>query len=56
MRVSTVDMHERYMKRREVSGMTAVPLAASEQSSEPDGPDLRSGLFNLNIAGMVLEA
>ena len=44
------------MNRSEVSGMTVVPVAASEESSDPDSPDLQSGLFHLNKAGKYLEA
>ena len=44
------------MNRSEVSGMTAVPVAASEEADEPDSPHLLSGLFNLNRASKVLEA
>jgi len=36
------------MNRSEVFGMNAVPVAASDESGESDGPDLRSGLFNLH--------
>jgi hypothetical protein len=36
------------MKRSEVSEMNAIPAAAPEESSDPDSPDLPSGLSNLN--------
>jgi len=36
--------------------MTVVPAAAPEESSDPDSPDLYSGLFNLYLAGIYLEA
>ncbi len=42
--------------RSEVPGMNAVPAAAPEESSDPDSPDLRSGLFHLNRVRMYLEA
>jgi hypothetical protein len=42
--------------RSEVPGMTAVTVAAPEEGGEPDSPDLPSGLFHLNRAGIYLEA
>jgi hypothetical protein len=44
------------MNRREDSVMNAVPAAAPEESSDPDSPDLRSGLFQLKLASKNLEA
>jgi hypothetical protein len=44
------------MNRSEVSGMTVVSVAASEEVSEPESPDLPSGFFHLNSAGIYLEA
>ena len=51
-----VNVFEPFMNRSELPGMTAVTVAAPEESSEPDSPDLRSGLFHLNRAVMYLEA
>lgn len=44
------------MNRSEVSGMTVVAVAAPEEGGESDSPDLPSGLFHLNKAGIYLEA
>ena len=44
------------MNRSEVSGMTAVPVAASEEADEPDSPHLQSGLLHLNRVTINLEA
>jgi hypothetical protein len=44
------------MNRSEVSGMTVVSVAASEEVSESESPDLPSGFFHLNSAGIYLEA
>lgn len=44
------------MNRSEVSGMSAVCVAAPEEGGEDEGPDLPSGLFHLNKAGIYLEA
>jgi hypothetical protein len=44
------------MNRSQVSGVITLTVAASEEDSEPDSPDLRSGLFHLIHAGMHLEA
>jgi hypothetical protein len=44
------------VKRSETPGMNAVSAAAPEESSDPDSPDLRSGLFNLKLACMITEA
>jgi hypothetical protein len=43
------------MNRSEVSGMTVV-VAAPEEGGESDSPDLPSGLFHSNKAGIYLEA
>jgi len=37
------------MNRSEVTGMNAVPAAAPEEGSDPDSPDIHSGLFKLNM-------
>ena len=44
------------MNQCEVSGKTNVTVAAPEEAGEPEGPDLHSGLFNLNTEVMALEA
>jgi hypothetical protein len=46
--VKLVDIGQPSMNRSEVTGMNGVPAAAPEESSDPDSPDLRSGLFKLN--------
>jgi hypothetical protein len=44
------------MNRIEFSEMISDNLSASEESSEPDGPDLRTGSFQLNMADFFMEA
>jgi hypothetical protein len=51
-----VNIFEPHMNRSKVSRMTVVSVAAPEEASEPESPDLRSGFFHLNRAGKVLEA
>jgi hypothetical protein len=44
------------MNRSEVSGMIGVCDASPDEGGESEGPDLPSGLFHLNRAGIYLEA
>jgi len=44
------------MNRTEFSEMISDNLSASEESSEPDGPDLRTGSSQLNMADIYTEA
>ena len=44
------------MNRIEFSEMISDNLSASEERSDTDGPDLRTGLFQLNMADVYTEA
>jgi hypothetical protein len=45
-----------HMNRREVTGMTVTPAATLEEGGDSDGPDLRTGPEQINIADIYLEA
>lgn len=44
------------MNRIEFSEMISENNTASEESNEPDGPDLRTGSSQLNMADIYMEA
>ena len=44
------------MNWSETAGMNAVTAAAPEEGSDPDSPDLPSGLLHFIHAGIYLEA